>query len=295
MPTTCVTSAVGADLPLSRSITATTAHRVPDSMAFRGLAISLVILFHYLAVDAPAHRWLFYALLPTHLMWSGVDLFFILSGLLIGGILLDNRESARYYGVFYARRVHRIFPLYYLMIALMIIGVWLYPAFPLFQGRAKLWSFPLFAQNLTGHLTHLQPWLGSSWSLAVEEQFYLVLPFVVRHSSRKAILWLMLSCIVGAPLIRTLMIMYGSYDQAYSLLPGRADALAYGVVVAMILRSNTAKEWIRNNSKFFYGLWLTLFAATPTILKWSAARYYGGTVAFSLLDSMYCLLVYCCS
>ena len=121
------------------------AGRIPELDGVRGLAISLVLIFHYANVNVPGNRLLYYTLLPTHLMWSGVDLFLVLSGLLIGGILLDHKGSRRYYSVFYERRVHRIFPIYFLMITLLVAGTLAYPDSPLFVGTMPLWVFPLFA------------------------------------------------------------------------------------------------------------------------------------------------------
>src|ERR1700752_4838631 len=117
------------------------AKRIPELDGIRGLAIGLVVLFHYIDVAIPlgarsihGSAALFYLWLPTRLMWAGIDLFFVLSGVLIGGILLDNRSSPRYYSTFYARRIHRIFPLYYFVIVVITIGASLWPESPLFYG-----------------------------------------------------------------------------------------------------------------------------------------------------------------
>jgi peptidoglycan/LPS O-acetylase OafA/YrhL len=267
------------------------AKRIPELDGVRGLAIGMVLLYHYAIVSVPAHSFLYYAVLPTHLMWSGVDLFFVLSGLLIGGILIDHRESQRYYSVFYARRVYRIFPIYYLVIALLVIGVRLFPRSPLFTGTMPLWTYPLYAQNLMGDFTKAPPWIGVTWSLAVEEQFYLLFPFVVRLFSRKSLLILMVGCILGAPILRTILIMHGmGFEQVYPLLPCRADAMAFGVIAALILRSPNAKAWIKENSKPLYLCLLGLLALQPTLLKWTAYGYVG-TVGYSMLAVMYFLVV----
>lgn len=267
------------------------AERIPELDGVRGLAIALVLIYHYANISAPGNRMLYYALLPTHLMWSGVDLFFVLSGFLIGGILLDHRGARRYYSVFYARRVHRIFPLYYLMIALLGLGAWVFPHSPLFLGRLPLWTFVLFAQNLMGDFTRAPVWVGVSWSLAVEEQFYLVIPLVVRLFSKTVLLGLMATCIIGAPLLRTLLIMHAwDFERVNALLPCRADALALGVVAATIVRSEVAKQWIRENAKPLYVCLLGLFAVLPTMLKWTTYRYVG-SVGYSILGVMYFLLI----
>lgn len=117
-----------------REVPGASTKRIPELDGVRGLAIAMVLAYHYVNFTSHANKVLYYAFLPTQLMWSGVDLFFVLSGLLIGGILIDHRESRGYYSVFYARRIHRIFPIYYLMIALLVAGVWIFPQSPLFQG-----------------------------------------------------------------------------------------------------------------------------------------------------------------
>jgi peptidoglycan/LPS O-acetylase OafA/YrhL len=267
------------------------AKRIPELDGVRGLAIALVLIYHYANVAIPGNKVLNYAFLPTRLMWSGVDLFFVLSGLLIGGILLDYRESRRYYSVFYARRVHRIFPIYYLMIALLVVGSWAFPHSPLFLGSMPLWTFPLYAQNLMGDFTRAPVWIGVSWSLAVEEQFYLLFPLIVRLFSRKRLLRLMGLCIFGAPLLRTILILHGwRFEQVYPLLPCRADALALGVVAAIMIRSENARNWIKENSNRLYLCLLALFVAMPTMLKWTTYLYVG-TIGYSILAVTSFLLI----
>lgn len=266
--------------------------RIPELDGVRGLAIAFVLLFHCISVNIPGHRLLFYVFLPTRQMWSGVDLFFVLSGLLIGGILLDHKQSSSYYSTFYVRRVHRIFPVYYLMVAVLIVGVSLAPNFVLFRGTIPWWTFPLFAQNLTGQpFTNAPAWLGVTWSLAVEEQFYLVLPFVVRFCSRKMLLRFVIACIFGAPLLRTVAVILGaSHDQIHALLPCRADALALGVAAALMVRSDVARAWVRRHSKLLYTAVLLLYIGEPALLKWNSFTYLNA-VAYSFFDVMYFLLI----
>ena len=92
------------------------AGRIIELDGIRGLAILLVLIWHYLANTAATTigSWQSYALATLGLTWSGVDLFFVLSGFLIGGILYDAKDSTSYYRTFYGRRIYRIFPLYFL-------------------------------------------------------------------------------------------------------------------------------------------------------------------------------------
>jgi len=275
--------------------------RIPELDGLRGVAIMLVLIYHYVEIPPAAvdlvsktlfgSTWLFYAYLPTRLMWSGVDLFFVLSGFLIGGILLDNRESARYYWVFYARRIHRIFPIYYLMVAFVTVGVWIWPLSPLFQGSMPMWAFIIYAQNLMGDYTKAPDSLEVTWSLAVEEQFYLIFPLIVKLCSRRVLVWLLGAIILGAPLFRALLIIRGfGFESVYPLLPARADSLALGVIAAIIVRSEESKNWIREHSKSLYLCLLGLFGLLPTLLKWTTYMYVG-TLGYSILSVTYFLLI----
>jgi peptidoglycan/LPS O-acetylase OafA/YrhL len=272
--------------------------RILELDGVRGLAIALVLVFHYSdgvivtgSKTVFGSSALFYAFLPTRLMWSGVDLFFVLSGFLIGGILLDSRDSPRYFGTFYARRIHRIFPIYYLMIAFVTVGVLNWPQSPLFRGDMPLWTYPLYAQNLTGDYTQMANAVEVSWSLAVEEQFYLLFPLLVRFCSRRTTMYALGVCIVGAPLLRSLMVYGGlGYEEIYPLLPTRADTLALGVVAAMIVRSEVATRLIRRHSRALYGCLVALVLAFATMLKWTSCSYVC-TAGYSLLGITFFLFI----
>ena len=130
----------------------------------------------------------------------GVDLFFVLSGFLITTILLDSRDSPRYYRSFFGRRVLRILPLYYLFLVLVF---YLLPALGLAQKSGHpLWFF-LFAQNM---LIVRSGWpielLHPMWSIAIEEQFYLVWPGIVRPRSRKTLKRILIGVLLAEPLLR---------------------------------------------------------------------------------------------
>lgn len=195
------------------------------------------------------------------LMWSGVDLFFVLSGFLIGGILLDARESVNYYSVFYARRFFRIIPVY---TAVLLI----FPAFLSFAQKqipsdyswltdhALPWySYWTLAQNFWMFLgnnmgSHL---LAMTWSLTIEEQFYLVLPFVVRALSRRNLVIAVMSGICLAPMLRTLALQIapGHWVAPFVLLPCRADALLLGVLVAILVRDEDCRQLFSNSRRYF--------------------------------------------
>lgn len=178
--------------------------------------------------------------------WTGVDLFFVLSGFLIAGILIDNRQSPSYYRTFYIRRVCRIFPVYYLLLfaytAALATGT--YPrGSSLFIHPLPTWSYYFFLQNnfmaVVGDWG--AAWLGITWSLAIEEQFYLILPAVIhRFGSPRNLLKIAGLFIVIGPLSRA-MVTYGLHVQNwtsnYCLLTSRCDELGVGILVAILYRS----------------------------------------------------------
>ena len=158
-------------------------HRVPELDGIRGTAILVVVIFHWIALPGVY-------ILPERLErllsfgWSGVDLFFVLSGFLIGGILFDARDATNYFKVFYMRRFYRILPLYgaICLSTVAIFYVHLSTHAWLFD-RAKIpwYAYLTFGQNFwIVTFRTLGNWpLAVTWSLAVEEQFYLTLPFVI--------------------------------------------------------------------------------------------------------------------
>ena len=189
------------------------AGRIPELDGIRGLAILLVIVWHYFVSSAPnvkPHTDVYYVLSAFRLAWSGVDLFFVLSGFLIVGILYDARTRGSYFLTFYARRFYRILPLYSVVLALFLIGLALRPNFPspnyqaIFNRTLPLWPYFPFLQNfaMAWSQTLGPTWLSITWSLAIEEQFYILLPLAIRFLDRRAIIALSLLAIAGAPLCR---------------------------------------------------------------------------------------------
>jgi len=150
-----------------------TRQKIPQLDAVRGIAI-LVVIFHNYSSQLPS------LVLQSLLRygWMGVDLFFVLSGFLITGLLCDTKQSAGYFKNFYARRFLRIWPLYYAVLFLMFVVI------PLLRPSvgsmvvarsSPWWAYPLFLQNfLVHHPSGAAGPLGVTWSLAVEEQFYVV-------------------------------------------------------------------------------------------------------------------------
>lgn len=211
---------------------------------WRGLAI-LVVVFHnsgYIGRAPGVVGDLLWTL--TDAGWVGVSLFFVLSGFLITGILVDTRERDDYYRSFYLRRTLRIFPLYYgfLVVALVLAPrVGLDPAFVQPPDGDRLWYW-LYLSNWTFLLEEGSPSLPHLWSLAVEEQFYLVWPFIVAFVPRGRLPQVFLSVLAVGVLSRVVMFGFDApREDLYTFTNARMDALAFGAWLAVTLRDEGAR------------------------------------------------------
>ncbi len=235
--------------------------RIAEIDGMRGLAIVMVLLWHYgNIVQAVPGSALAYGLRSLALMWSGVDLFFVLSGFLIGGILLDQRSGASYFRTFYIRRVCRIFPLYFLCLTVFVLALYLVPV--THEGRWKwllgnpmpLWSYATFTQNfmMAQANDHGAGFMSVTWSLAIEEQFYLLLPFVIRYVPQALLKKLIFALVLAAPLLRVVIHLTGDHRELanYVLLPARWDALLLGVAIALAVRDELAMKWLRRHQRW---------------------------------------------
>jgi|ERR1700752_925919 len=264
--------------------------RIPQLDALRGIAILLVIAWHYFAnaEGVTPGSPLAYAQALFRLTWSGVDLFFVLSGFLIGGILLDNRTAANYFRVFYVRRLYRILPLYGVVLAafyLLPLGAWLK------DGAGPWWIYVTFTQNFwmaqTGHFT--PNFLNVTWSLAIEEQFYLALPLMIRFTPPRRLPQVALACAVAAPLLRTALYLWHPHGAvaAYVLMPCRMDALMLGVFGAWFVRNREGGDRL-----LYIVLGVTLLAVPPLVVaNQGIGSPLMSTIGYSWLAVMYFSLV----
>jgi peptidoglycan/LPS O-acetylase OafA/YrhL len=218
---------------------------LPALDGIRGLAISWVV-FHNTTDSLPqtVHGASHLLALLAHPGWIGVQLFFALSGFLITGILLDTQRATNYFFAFYAKRALRILPLYYaVLILLLIVAPHLERGTAMLQATPKEWlSLWLFIVNWT----HAAPY-GSAhfWSLAVEEQFYLLWPLIVHRLSARRLFWACIYISMIALVIRSLMVLGGASGWAvYTATTSRSDALALGGAGACILRIPAAHAWL---------------------------------------------------
>lgn len=246
------------DLPVAGN----TPHTSPENRQFypaldgiRALAFLMVFFHHYLSVP-----W----------GWTGVDLFFVLSGFLITGILFDTRNDPHRVSTFYIRRTLRIFPLYYAVLLVIFAApgfihwpsslIWL--GWPLYMGNYLRFLHPYVAGDVLQRLADFQPtvhlghtfaplYLGHFWSLCVEEQFYLVWPWIVFGvRRRRTLLWI---CGLSLPICLALRIV-GAHslpswmldgEILYRTTPFRLDALLLGGMIALLLRGRFRDRLLR--------------------------------------------------
>lgn len=211
--------------------------RLPQLDGLRGLAILLVMVGHF-AVFKPSGAVETVIKSVTESLWIGVDLFFILSGYLITGILLSSRQRPRYFSSFFARRVLRIFPLYYAVIFFALVVLPHLPQGAEIDTAATAghgWWYWAYLQNYLmasmGNLNHIVT--AVTWSLAVEEQFYLVWPFVVWFTPARRLAKVCVAMIAVALCLRIGLAFRGIDPVvAYVSTPTRMDTLALGALAA---------------------------------------------------------------
>jgi peptidoglycan/LPS O-acetylase OafA/YrhL len=256
-------SVTGADLPAVESSTPSPWKWLPPLDGLRGLAILLVMLAHF-------GRILSWHTFPQKIFHSlfafggtGVDLFFVLSGFLITGILLDSRNADNYFSAFYMRRVLRILPLYYFSVAFVLI---------FFRGseRQAFW-YLIYAQNWR---LSIIPQLGHFWSLAVEEQFYLLWPLVVWRFDSRAIFRIAIAGSVLSVVLRLMLIGFRIdpvliYHNTFT----RMDALLIGAACACIMRDRSLIGRVRPAARWLWLLPLVALLAVRLASRWTTDRF----------------------
>jgi peptidoglycan/LPS O-acetylase OafA/YrhL len=263
--------------------------RIKELDGLRGIAVLAVVGTHYFAwipMPAVTHGLtgfnLFLILVRFvlglfRLGWLGVDLFFILSGFLITGILMDLRDKEHYFRVFYARRALRIFPPYYL-------GIFVYMVFSFARGFPGTWGLWLqyifyYTSLFVGEPPQLLaippvlpiiviPGLQVLWSLSVEEIYYTIWAPVVRYTTHRGFLTILVGMIVAAPLLRW-WLHTPEYPEVYTFYC-RMDGLAYGSAVALLLRDRRLNptKWLHTD-RFFD--WLAIVVVPLSVLFWIAS------------------------
>jgi peptidoglycan/LPS O-acetylase OafA/YrhL len=230
----------------------------------RGIAVLFVVLYH----SRPRFQHTpFYA--ASLWGWTGVNLFFVLSGFLITSILLESRDKPRYFRNFYARRALRIWPVYVLALAVCYLKADWFVGMPVGHAirTAPWWAYLLFIQNL--FFLDLPAGLGPTWSLAIEEQYYLVWAPLVRFLRRPWMLaGALATALIASPLFR--MTHYAWITKTHTLT--HLDGIAMGSLLALALYTI---PWSRRT-------WVILGLCVSTAGFMLAGTIAGGT---AFLDS----------
>ena len=279
----------------------------PGLDGLRAVAVILVFLQHYASGLTRAFGW----------GWSGVDIFFVLSGFLITGILYDSQHQPHRFRDFYMRRTLRIFPLYYavwlLFLLLAPVAHWewnrrwaLWPAYvgnyarflflhqPGDPYRFSRLTFGEGVRHWFGSPMHL--YIGHFWSLCVEEQFYLLWPFVVyRVGRRETLMKICAAAVLLTPLLRWLLTATVPasmlrMELLYRSMPTRVDALLLGGLLALLLRG-PERGWLHRWKRWLLAGAVTLFCLGYALATWVLRLpFYGSAYGwvtvwgFTLLD-----------
>ena len=226
--------------------------RVRELDGVRGLAILLVILYHVAPyaetfTGSPIMISVFNSM---QIGWLGVDLFFVLSGFLITDILLRAREKSNYFKNFYARRILRIFPVYYVVVGLLLIFL---PLLETTRGIQEQSSWPFFVfyqQNWLYILKRpVSAYLTVTWSLAIEEQFYLIWPTIVKWLDNRKLAIVASVAFVFSLGLRLFIshlpldLNYAEKINYYATFT-RLDGLMIGALIAIAYQSQTWKNWL---------------------------------------------------
>jgi peptidoglycan/LPS O-acetylase OafA/YrhL len=205
-------------------------NHIPELDGLRGIAILAVVFYH-------CENRLTYPALHKIVEWgwAGVNLFFVLSGFLITGIILDSRDDPHFFRNFYARRSLRIWPVYVLLLLLVFVlvplvfnGFWA----AAYETRHAPWPYlVLFVQNL--FVLTLPGTIGPTWSLAIEEQFYVAWAPLARFVRNHHLIVALLLVIVASPFLRAAN--HGAFTPTHTLI--HLDGLAFGSLIAVALRT----------------------------------------------------------
>ena len=258
---------------------------IPALDSVRGLAVLLIMLFHC------------FNYVVFKFGWIGVDLFFVLSGFLITGILLDSKATANCYKNFIVRRILRIFPLYYFILLFCLVVV------PLIWPKLFGNGFEYYIHHQSWFWLYMQNWLYSKtgfpdnhtlvhlWSLAVEEQFYIFWPLVVRIFNTKKLFAVCLIIIIFSLIFRFYIgVKMGLiHPFQYMATLSRMDALITGAIIAILIRKRPA--WLEKYTVPVFIISLIILGASMLYLR--AVLFLRLAPVYTFIDILSgCLLIF---
>ncbi|HKS84315.1 MAG TPA: acyltransferase [Pseudolabrys sp.] len=236
-------------MPITAAVSATTdavtpagERRVVCLDGVRGLMTIMVLISHYFG-EIP------HGITALMFGWIAVDMFFVLSGYLVGKLILEKQHNDNFFKVFYVRRVCRTLPIYFVCLAVNIVLMAAFAAPWVDADRPlPIWSYFTFTQNIfmatTGNIgAH---WISPTWTLAIEEHFYLIVPLLFVVIPRRRIALTLAGIAMGALVIRAAAfeLMDNQGLIGLVLLPTRADILTAGLLAAVVIKSDRV-PWAR--------------------------------------------------
>lgn len=262
-------------LPCQNAMAATfPKQRLIELDGLRGFALVMILVFHAVSQEGayPSGTFLYFLQRSFAMGWTALDLFFVLSGFLIGGILMDARASHSYFKTFYLRRVFRIVPVYFAWVLFYVLLAAFAAGLVVRLSNTGLrppldfsiWSHYLFLQNSFDFHYHglAGAWFGHLWSLAVEEQFYLLAPLAIRVIPPRHLKWVLAGVVLAAILTRFYLRFH--VHMALELLTtrtvSRMDSLAIGMLAAIVVRSESGQRWLGQNLSALRGILALLTA-----------------------------------
>jgi peptidoglycan/LPS O-acetylase OafA/YrhL len=285
------------DKPTSTASLRQASAHIPALDGIRGAAAAAVFIYHYgggASSPNPAFHFLGEAI---HLGWVGVSLFFVLSGFLITGILLDSLRRPGWWKTFYIRRTLRIFPLYYtallggVFVLLLLRTRW--------SSISPVWPFFFYLQDIPGVVRFyvMTPLLvlGHFWSLAIEEQFYLVWPFLLSLASRRSQVrqLCLVVCVLSLIFRICVFSLHLDWQWAGYFIAGRAGEMAAGGFLAASLRgTDQQRNTIFRAAKpvlaaSVIGAMVIIFCTNET----GAGDPWFGTLGVAFLSSLFAALI----
>ena len=245
--------------------------RIPELDGLRGIAALMVLGWHYIGaiLDPALGAWSRWASEVLILGRTGVDLFFVLSGFLITGIVLGrSRSNGPFLGVFYLRRALRILPPYLLLVVVFWAVVWAGISNPAFNDETPLWRHLTFTQNFW--MADQEAWgpgaISITWSVAIEEQFYLVFPLLMLLLPRRLVPAVLISVAVGSVMYR-LAVYTGPATAFYAYVStlARLDGLAVGGLLAWAWQQPDRRVQLQTNRRIVYAFTGAGLAILPVL------------------------------
>jgi peptidoglycan/LPS O-acetylase OafA/YrhL len=229
---------------------------IPELDGLRGIA-ALMVVFHHMAQQFPAftphnpwERFLRIWIRVTTPGWMGVDIFFVLSGFLISGILLDSSGNPHFYRNFYMKRILRIFPLYYLTLVVVLL---------FFANSRSFVVLSAFYLSNFGPLFGIPLVFAPLWSLSVEEHFYFIWPWVIKFGRMRGLIVISTLIFLLEPGFRYYAFQHGFFDPYFSWF--RFDGLALGALV-MVASKTLSSVTLERMASGAFSAAIVLFCAS---------------------------------